>query len=110
MADMTDKEKYKSLSLQNKRLHRAFMTIGSPWIRGLDNRELAQKQNDFFELEMMIGHLPAFYPDLKLCTDILIGLSWQAIDVTPETPVLMETRATLKGGQGLDLSGEVEEY
>lgn len=75
-----------------KRLFRAFMTIGGPWFRGLDNRELAEKAVTFFKIETAVGHLPAFYPDLRLCTETLINLSWQAIDVTAQTPILMETR------------------
>lgn len=94
-----------------KRLFRAFMTVGSPWFRGLDNRELAKKAVDFFELETMIGHLPAFYPDLKLCTETLINLSWQAIDVTAETPVLFETRTTIAPeSKRVELGKEVETY
>jgi len=79
-----------------KKLFRAFMTVGSPWLRGLDNRELAKKAVAFFELETIVGHLPAFYPDLKLCTETLINLSWQAMDVTAETPVLFETRTIVQ--------------
>jgi len=77
-----------------KRLFRAFMTIGSPWFRGLDNRELAKKAVAFFELETMVGHLSAFYPDLKLCTEALINLSWQAIDVTPPPEIIFESKKT----------------
>jgi len=93
-----------------KKLFHAFMTIGSPWFRGLDNRELAKKAVTFFKIETMVGHLPAFYPDLKLCTETLINLSWQAVDVQAETPVLFETRTTMKQGDRINLSSEVEEY
>ena len=79
---------------QIKRLFRGFMTIASPWMRGLDNRELAKKAVAFFELETMVGHLPAFYPDLKLCTEALINLSWQAIDVTPQPEIIFESKKT----------------
>ena len=79
---------------QIKRLFRGFMTIASPWMRGLDNRELARKAVAFFELETMVGHLPAFYPDLKLCTEALINISWQAIDVTPQPEIIFESKKT----------------
>lgn len=96
-----------------KKLFRAFMTIGAPWFRGLDDRELAKKAVAFFELETMIGHLPAFYPDLKLCTETLINLSWKSLDVTAETPVLFETRTTVvppdHRAQSLS-GGKKEEY
>ena len=84
----TEKNAFKNI----KRLFRAFLTMASPWFRGLDNRELARKAVAFFELETMVGHLPAFYPDLKLCTETLINLSWQAIDVTPQNQVIFESK------------------
>lgn len=94
-----------------RRLFRAFMTVGGPWLRGLDNRELAKKTVAFFELETLIGHLPAFYPDLKFCTQVLINLSWQAIDVTAQTPVLFETKAMIQGQGGrVDLTSEIKDY
>lgn len=89
-----------------KKLVSAFMTVGSPWFRGLNNRELAHKAVTFYKLESMCGHLPAFYPDLKRCVQVLINLSWQAIDVVAETPVLFETRTVVQPNQGgIDLSG-----
>lgn len=99
MKDMEGKteEESKPYAFRNiHRLFRAFMTIGAPWFRGLDDRELAEKAVAFFELETMVGHLPAFYPDLKLCTETLINLSWKTIDVTAETPVLFETKTTVR--------------
>jgi len=79
-----------------RKLFHAFLTIASPWFRGLDNRELADKASKFFRLENMIGHLPSFYPDLKRCTETLIHLGWQAMDVVAETPVLFETKTIVQ--------------
>jgi hypothetical protein len=89
-----------------KKLVTAFMTVGAPWFRGLDDRELAKKAVTFYKLESIIGEsLSAFYPDLKRCVQVLINLSWQALDVVAETPVLFETRTTVTPQGGIDLSG-----
>ena len=89
-----------------KKLVTAFMTVGAPWFRGLNNRELAKKAVTFYKLESIIGEsLSAFYPDLKRCVQVLINLSWQALDVIAETPVLFETRTTVTPQGGIDLSG-----
>lgn len=92
----TDREKYAIKSKNIFKLFRAFKIVGSPWMRGLDNRELAHKVKIFFRLESQIGHLPAFFPDLKFCTEILLHLSWMAVDVASETPVLFETKTTVQ--------------
>jgi len=111
MEGTTLKEEYKRQALTIKRLFRAFMTLGSPWLRGLDNRELAKKAVDYFKLETIIGHLPAFFPDLKLCTEVMLNLSWQAVDVIAQTPVLFETRAIMKEETGrVSLGSEVKTY
>ena len=83
-----------------KKLFRAFMVMGSPWFRGLDNRELAKKAVAFFRLETLVGHIPSFYPDLKFCTETLINLSWQAVDVIAETPVQFETKVSVLPSSG----------
>lgn len=111
MESMTDAQKGKKIAMHIKKQYRAFMSMGSPWIRGLSNRELADKQNKFFKLLMMVGHLPSFYPDIKYCGDIILSYSWQAIDVTPQTPVLFETKAIMKEETArISLSSEVKEY
>ena len=90
-----------------RKLVNAFMIVGSPWFRGLNNRELAKKAVTFFKLEsMIVGQLPAYYPDLKRCVQVLINLSWQALDVVADTPLLFETRTTVQPSHGgIDLSG-----
>lgn len=111
METMTDVERGKRIARHIKKQYRAFMSMGSPWIRGLSNRELAHKQNRFFELLMRAGHLPSFYPDIKCCGDILLSYSWQAIDVTPQGPVLFETKAVMKEETArVSLGSEVKEY
>lgn len=107
----TDKEKYAKASKNIKRLIKAFQVIGSPWFKGLDNRELAQKQNTFYDVEMRCGHLPAFYPDIKKCVQVLISLSWQAVDMIAQTPILMETKTVVQPqGARIDLGSAVKEY
>lgn len=111
METMTDAQKGKRIAMHIKKRHRAFMTWGSPWIRGLDKRELAEKQNKFFKFLMMFGHMPSFYPDVKYCGDILLSYSWQAIDVTPQTPMMFESRAIMKEETArVSLGSEVKEY
>lgn len=61
---------------------RLFFLSGSPWYRGLDNRELSGKVADFLDLYIDIGPLPAFIPDLFMCSMQLLHLSYQALDVT----------------------------
>ena len=90
-----------------RKLFRAFMLLGAPWFRGLNNRELSRKAVIFYKLESMVGHLPSFYPDLKRCAETLLTLSWQAIDVTAETPVLFESRVNIQAPHGgIDLAGD----
>lgn len=91
-----DKQKYAIQAKNLFQLFRMFKTNGSPWMRGLDNRELAKKVKCFFELEMMIGYIPSAYPILKYCTEILLHLSWMAIDVSTQPPVLFETKTTVQ--------------
>lgn len=111
MENMTDAQQGKRIALHIKKQYRAFMAVGSPWIRGLSNRELAKKQNMFFKLLMICGHLPSFYPDIKYCGDIILSYTWQAIDVTPQTPVLFETKAMMKEEtERVRLGSEVETY
>lgn len=111
MESMTDAQRGKRIAFHIKKQYRAFMSMGSPWIRGLSNRELADKQNKFFKLLMMAGHLPSFYPDIKYCGDIILSYSWQAIDVTPQGPVLFETKAVMKEETArISLGSEVKTY
>jgi hypothetical protein len=63
-----------------------FFLSGSPWYRGLDNRELSGKVSKFLQLYNRIGRLPAWTSDLFMCSMHLLHLSFQAIDVT-NTPV-----------------------
>lgn len=61
---------------------RLFFLAGSPWIRGLDNRELSKKVALFLRLYNDVGSLRAFTPDLFMCSIQLLHLSYQALDVT----------------------------
>lgn len=63
-----------------------FFLSGSPWYRGLNNRELTTKVSKFLSLYNRIGRLPAWTSDLFMCAMHLLHLSFQAIDVT-NTPV-----------------------
>lgn len=89
------------------KLFKAFMLLGAPWFRGLNNRELSKKAVTFYKLESMVGHLSSFYPDLKRCVEALLTLSWQAIDVTPDTTVLFESHVNVQSPHGgINLTGE----
>lgn len=105
--DPSNTEAQQKAAFKNiRKLFKAFMLLGAPWFRGLNNRELSKKAVVFFKLESMIGHLPSFYGDLKRCTQTLLTLSWQAIDVTPDPTVLFESKVVQQQGYGgLDLGG-----
>jgi len=81
----TNKRMQKSL-IENT--YRLFFLSGSPWYRGLDNRELTTKVAKFLRLYNEISMLSAFTRDLFMCSMQLLHLSFQAIDVT-NTPAYM---------------------
>lgn len=110
MEEITDKDRYKKEAKNIRALFKVFMSIAGPFFRGLDNRELTFKAMRFFELETRCGHLPAFFPDFKKCAQALIILSWQAIDVVAQPPLLFETRTSIQtGGPKIDVGKATEE-
>ncbi len=70
---------------------RLFFLSGSPWYRGLDNRELSGKVATFLWLYNDIGALPAFTSDLFMCSMQLLHLSFQALDVTNTPAYVIHT-------------------
>jgi len=104
-----DGERMKLLGQNNETLFRYFMLIGMPYFAGLDNRTLTEKAKEFFQIEVRCGYLPSFYPDIKCCTELLLGLAWQKIHTIPQTPVLMETKTTIqKQGDRVKLGEDTE--
>jgi len=70
----------------NLRVYNLFFSIGSPWFRGLDDRELAKKVRAYLELWNYMGDLEEFVDDLHMCSMQLVNLSWKSLDVT-QTPL-----------------------
>ncbi len=70
---------------------RLFFLSGSPWYRGLNNRELSGKASDFLWVYNDIGHLPAFTSDIFMCSIQLLHLSFQALDVTNTPAYVIHT-------------------
>lgn len=91
-----DEDRMCLLGQNNATLFRTFMLIGMPYFAGLDNRTLTEKAKEFYHLEVRCGYLPSFYPDIKRCTELLLGLAWQKIHTIPQTPVLMETKMNVQ--------------
>jgi hypothetical protein len=88
--------------------YRLFFQSGSPWIRGLDNRELTHKVGQFVKLYNQVGELPAFRSDLFMCSMFLLHLSFRAIDVTNTPPIMIQSTPILAPPQNparLDMSG-----
>ena len=75
----------------NLRVFNLFFMIGSPWYRGLDDRELANKVRAYLELWNYIGDLEEFTDDLYMASMQLINLSWKSLDVTPTPFYIVET-------------------
>jgi hypothetical protein len=71
---------------------RLFFQTGSPWVRGLDNRELSHKVACFLQLYNELRELPAFTSDLFMCSIQLLHLSFQALDVTNTPPYIVVTQ------------------
>lgn len=104
-----EEQMMKLLGQNNQQLFRTFLLIGMPYFSGLDNRELTEKAKEFFHLEVRCGYLPAFYPDIKRCTELLLALAWQKIHTIPQTPVLMETKTTIqKQGDRVSIGKDTE--
>lgn len=88
-----------------------FFCAGSPWYRGLDDRELAGKVQAFLELWNYIGDHDAFVDDMFMCAMQLLNLSWKALDVTNTPPYLIETKTTVMPPESrIKLTDEVREY
>lgn len=82
--------------------YRLFFLSGSPWYRGLDNRELTKKVAKFLRLYNEVAMLPAFTRDLFMCSMALLHLSFQSIDVTNTPAYVIQTTPlilTPKGGE-----------
>jgi len=69
-----------------------FFTVGSPWYRGLGNRELAKKVAKYLQLYNSRRKSPAYLGDLHMCSMQLINLSWQTLDVTNTPWIIIESR------------------
>lgn len=95
----------------NNRVFAMFFTAGSPWYRGLDNRELARKVKAYLELWNYVGDLDAFVDDVFMCSMQLLNLSWQALDVTNTPPYILETHTVIQPEtKRVKLGEEVKEY
>jgi len=70
----------------NRLVFNLFFSVGSPWYRGLDDRELAKKVRAYLELWNYMGDMEAFTDDLYMCSMQLIHLSYKSLDVT-QTPL-----------------------
>lgn len=107
-ASVFDIDKQKALV---KKVYALFFSAGSPWYRGLDNRELAEKVSFFLENYTQIGDLDCFTRILFEEAMMLLNLSWQTLDVTNTPMVIIESRPFLapEGKTGpqteLDTSG-----
>ena len=75
----------------NLRVFNLFFMIGSPWYRGLDDRELAKKVKAYLELWNYIGDLEEYTDDLYMCSMQLVNLSWKSLDVTQTPLYVIET-------------------
>lgn len=78
-----------------QKTYRLFFLSGSPWIRGLNNRELSDKVSKFGRLFNDIGHLPEALSDLFMCSMQLLHVSYQAIDVTNTPAYVIHTTPVL---------------
>ena len=76
----------------NMRAYNLFFSIGSPWFRGLDDRELAKKVRAYLELWNYMGDLEEFVDDLHMCSMQLVNLSWKSLDVTQTPLYLIESQ------------------
>ena len=75
-----------------KKLSSTFHEAGAPWYRGLDNPRLSRKALAYHKILTCFGDMPAIYKVLNYGTNVLLDMSWSDKDVTPDTPVLMETK------------------
>jgi hypothetical protein len=75
----------------NHRVHLLFMGVGSPWYRGLDDRELAKRVRAYLEVWNYAGDLEAFVDDFYMWGMQLLNLSWKALDVTNTPPYIIES-------------------
>lgn len=84
-----DVERQKEIA---KETYALFFSAGSPWYRGLDNRELAEKVAFFLQNYTEVGNMDEFIPDLFEESMQLLNLSWQALDVTNTPTYIIESR------------------
>lgn len=95
----------------NNRVFALFMSVGSPWYRGLDDRELARKVKAFLELWNRVGDHESFVDDVFMCAMQLVNLSWKALDVTNTPPYIIETKTIIQPeSKRVKLSEEVQTY
>lgn len=94
-----------------KKLSDTFHEAGAPWYRGLDNPRLSRKALAYHKILTCFGDMPAIYKVLNYGTNVLLDMSWTDKDVTPDTPVLMETNMTkqiMQRGSQIDIGEELE--
>lgn len=95
----------------NNRVFAMFFSVGSPWYRGLDDRELARKVRAYLELWNYVGDHLSFVDDMYMWSMQLVNLSWKALDVTNVPPIFLETHTVVQpASQRVKLSEEVKEY
>ena len=94
--EITDSEQRQFAFIHISKLFSAFMEMAAPWCQGLDDERMAVKVERYSRLSSGYGYLPSMYPTLKWLTETLINFSWRVIHTIPDTPVLMETRATIE--------------
>lgn len=91
------------------KVFRLFALSGSPWYRGLDNRDLSSRAASFLWLYNEYGDSAAFRRTLFMCCMQLLHLSFQAIDVTNTPPYLIQSTPVIipNNPTRIDMSGGV---
>jgi len=79
----------------NNRVFSLFFTAGSPWYRGLDDRELAEKVAIYLRIWNLVGDSLSYVNDLFMCSMQLLNLSWKVIDVTNTPPYIIEAKTVI---------------
>lgn len=79
----------------NNRVFSLFFTAGSPWYRGLDDRELADKVAKYLKIWNLVGDSISYVNDLFMCSMQLLNLSWKVIDVTNTPPYIIEAKTVI---------------
>ena len=81
------------------------MSVGSPWLRSMDNPWLAHKMNCFIQNFREWRPIPEFFDQILEEAEALINLAFCNIDIEPLTPILItpgatkETRVIQEGSQ-----------